>query len=447
MTRCARLALLVAFACAVVPAAAETRRVGEGPGALRAAVAGASPGDVLQLAAGVHEGPVVIDRPLTLAGEPGAVIRGDGTGNVVTVTGDDVTIRGVVVEGSGSDATDIDSGILIRKGVRRTRVEDNRLVGNLHGITIHGAVDTVVRDNIVEGRASGRINDRGNGIYVWNAPGTLVVGNDIRWGRDGIFANASRKNAFVENRMCDLRFAIHYMYTNDSKVVGNVSIGNTLGFALMFSNKITVKDNMSLGDRTHGLMLNYANNAVVTGNLVRGGLAEKCTFIYNAHKNRITGNRFEDCGIGIHFTAGSERNVIAGNAFVGNRNQVKYVGTRHVEWSSDGRGNFWSDHAAFDLDGDGIADSVFRPNDLMDHILWSQPAAKLLLGSPAVQLVRWSQDSFPAILPGGVTDSVPLTSPVTIPVPADIAALERQALIAARNRTTTDDDPDPLASH
>jgi nitrous oxidase accessory protein len=352
-----------------------------------------------------------------------------------------------VVEGSGSDATDIDSGILIRKGVRRTRVEDNRLVGNLHGITIHGAVDTVVRDNIVEGRASGRINDRGNGIYVWNAPGTLVVGNDIRWGRDGIFANASRKNAFVENRMCDLRFAIHYMYTNDSKVVGNVSIGNTLGFALMFSNKITVKDNMSLGDRTHGLMLNYANNAVVTGNLVRGGLAEKCTFIYNAHKNRITGNRFEDCGIGIHFTAGSERNVIAGNAFVGNRNQVKYVGTRHVEWSSDGRGNFWSDHAAFDLDGDGIADSVFRPNDLMDHILWSQPAAKLLLGSPAVQLVRWSQDSFPAILPGGVTDSVPLTSPVTIPVPADIAALERQALIAARNRTTTDDDPDPLASH
>ena len=78
-------------------------------------------------------------------------------------------------------------------------------------------------------------------------------------------------------------------------------------------------------------------------------------------------------------------------------------------------------HPAFDLNGDGIADSVFRPNDLMDHILWSQPAAKLLTGSPAVQLVRWSQSSFPAILPGGVTDSHPLMHPHDIPVPADIA--------------------------
>jgi hypothetical protein len=46
-----------------------------------------------------------------------------------------------------------------------------------------------------------------------------------------------------------------------------------------------------------------------------------------------------------------------------------------VEWSLDGRGNYWSDHPAFDLNGDGIADSPFRPNDLMDRILWSQPAA------------------------------------------------------------------------
>lgn len=56
-----------------------------------------------------------------------------------------------------------------------------------------------------------------------------------------------------------------------------------------------------------------------------------------------------------------------------------------------GRGNYWSDHVSYDLNGGGIADGVFRPNDLMDHILWSQPAARLLTGSPAVQLIRWSQ--------------------------------------------------------
>ena len=88
-------------------------------------------------------------------------------------------------------------------------------------------------------------------------------------------------------------------------------------------------------------------------------------------------NSFENCAIGIHFTAGSERNMLTGNAFLGNQEQVKYVGTRNMEWSHEGRGNFWSDHPAFDLNGDGIADSFYRPNDVMDQILWSQPAASL----------------------------------------------------------------------
>jgi nitrous oxidase accessory protein len=194
-------------------------------------------------------------------------------------------------------------------------------------------------------------------------------------------------------------------------------------------------------------MLNYANNADVSGNLVRGG-TEKCTFIYNAHRNLIVGNRFEGCDIGIHFTAGSERNALTGNAFIGSREQVKYVGTRHIEWSVEGRGNFWSDHPAFDLNGDAIADSPFRPNDLMDHILWSQPAAALLMGAPAVQLIRWSQASFPATMPGGVVDSHPLMTPVEIGVPDDIAAMEAEVAGRWLNAEIPDDaDADALSSH
>ena len=122
--------------------------------------------------------------------------------------------------------------------------------------------------------------------------------------------------------------------------------------------------------------------------------------------------RFAGCGIGVHFTAGSEREYeITGNAFIGNRTQVKYVGTRHHEWSAAGRGNHWSDHAAFDINGDGIADQSYRPNDRIDELLWTQPAARLLLGSPAVQLIRWAQREFPTLLPGGVVDSAPLMQP------------------------------------
>src|SRR3546814_5712588 len=80
----------------------------------------------------------------------------------------------------------------------------------------------------------------------------------------------------------------------------------------------------------------------VAVNVGRGGNG-KCLFIYNAHMNRIHDNRFEGCPIGIHFTAGSERNRVSGNAFVGNQAQVKYVGTRRVEWTHAGRGHYWSD--------------------------------------------------------------------------------------------------------
>ena len=417
--------------------------VGDG---LANAIAGAEPGDVLILAPGLHRGPVVIDKPLTLDGQGKARIDAGGQGSVITVTGEDVVIRGLELTGSGDSHQDIDSGVQMTREASRVLVEGNRIEGNLYGVDIHGAKDSIVRGNTIIGRQDHRMNQRGNGIYVWNAPGAVVEENDIRYGRDGIFTNTSRKNIFRNNLFRDLRFAVHYMYTNDSEVSGNISIGNHLGYALMFSDRIKVTGNLSLRDRSHGIMLNYANNADVIGNLVRGG-TEKCTFIYNAHKNLIAGNRFEGCDIGIHFTAGSERNAITGNAFIGSRNQVKYVGTRDVEWSLDGTGNYWSDNPAFDLNGDGVADSPYRPNDLMDHILWSQPAAALLTGAPAVQLIRWSQSSFPATLPGGVVDSFPQIRPVEITVPPEIAGYEAAADPSWLKDDADDDAIDPLAAH
>ena len=428
------------------PAWAAETHVAPGEGTLAAAIAGATPGDVLLLSGGAYLGSVTLDRTLTLQGDGTAVIDGQGKGTVITVTGDDVVLTGLQVIGSGNDNQAIDSAIKVVKGADGTRIEGNTLVENMHGVDVHGGLDTLVLNNVIRGRQNFRMNERGNGIYVWNSPGTVVEGNDVRWGRDGIFSNASKKGTYKNNLFRDLRFAVHYMYTHDSEISGNISIGNHLGFAIMFSDRVVVKDNLSLGDREHGIMLNFANSADVAGNLVRGG-TKKCLFIYNAHKNLIANNRFEGCGIGIHFTAGSERNMLTGNAFIGNDEQVKYVGTRFMEWSFEGRGNYWSDHPAFDLNGDGIADGVYRPNDLMDHILWSQPSAALLTGSPAVQLVRWSQSSFPAILPGGVTDSHPLMQPITIPVPADIALME--AAVAGRwSKGNYDDtDVDDLGTH
>jgi nitrous oxidase accessory protein len=315
----------------------------------------------------------------------------------------------------------MDAGIFIDKAGVGAAVENNRIEQNLFGVYVWGPQRALVRGNVIVGRTDLRTNERGNGVQVWNSPGTVIADNDIRFGRDGIFVTTSRNNVFRGNRFRDLRFAVHYMYTNDSEVSGNRSTGNDIGYALMFSHRLRVEGNLSEGDREHGLLFNYANESTIEGNVVRNG-GGKCVFIYNANKNLFRGNWFEGCDIGIHFTAGSERNVLTGNAFVGSRTQVKYVGTRWLEWSADGRGNYWSDNPAFDLNGDGIADAAYRPNDLVDRVIWTAPLAKLLLSSPAVQVLRWAQSQFPMLYPGGVVDSAPLMQPPAMSPPRQAEA-------------------------
>ena len=436
---------IAAAVLAVTPvwAGAWAATVNVPPGGLAEALGKASPGDTLVLAPGIHPGPVTVATPVTLEGQPGAVIDGGGRQSTVTVEAPGVTLRNLTVRNSGLSLFDQNSGIFLTKEAAGAVVENNDLIDNLIGIYVWGAPDAMVRGNRVQGRTDLRRSERGNGIQLWNAPGTKVVGNTVTHGRDGIFVTTSKRNEFRDNRFENVRFAVHYMYTNDSEVSGNVSAGNDIGYAIMFSKNLVIRNNQSRGDREHGLLLNYTINSRIEDNVIAGrfatpavipaenddvadsdvprevgGLTEgertgtlKCVFVYNTSKNVLRGNRFEDCEIGVHFTAGSERNSISGNAFINNRTQVKYVGTRALDWSEKGRGNYWSDNPAFDLNGDGISDEAYRPNDMVDRVMWAFPAAKLLINSPGIQVIRWAQSQFPALHPGGVMDSAPLMAP------------------------------------
>ncbi len=406
----------LAAAVLATPLLAAQIDVSPGPGALKAAIAVAQTGDTLRLLPGRYSGPIVLSKSVTIVGEATALIEGNGEGTVITVDAPDVELRNIEVTGSGLLLETQDSGIFLTPDATDAMVSGVYLYENLIGIYVSGANNAIVRGNRIIGRSDMRMNDRGNGIQIWNAPGAIIENNEISAGRDGIFVTTSKRNIFRGNILHDVRFAVHYMYTNDSQVIGNISRGNHIGYALMFSTGILVRDNISENDRDRGIMFNYGNKVEVSGNLVTGG-PEKCLFIYNSNKNRIFGNYLAGCDIGIQFTAGSEHNDIYSNAFVANRTQVKYVGTRWLEWSANGIGNYWSDNSAFDLDGNGIGDAAYRPNDLTDQIIWRYPAAKLLLNSPAIQVLQWAQREFPALHPGGVTDSHPLMT-----VPENLAA-------------------------
>lgn len=411
------LLVAAAFAQALSNRAiAATVSVSPGVGALKQAISHAAPGDVLELLPGVYHGPIIIDKSLRLIGQQGSVIKGSGAGSTITVAAADVVIKNLTITGSGKELETMDSGVFVNKSGDRALIENNMIKDNLFGVYFWGPKNAVMRGNTVIGMKISRINQRGNGISLWNTPGSVVENNDFQYGRDGIFTTTSRNNIFKNNRFRNLRIAVHYMYTNNSEISGNLSMGNKVGYALMFSNKLVVKGNRSIKDRNHGIMLNFANSSVIENNSVEYGRT-KCVFIYNSNNNIFSGNRFKGCGIGIHFTAGSERNTVTNNAFVANRTQVKYVGSRNLDWSSGGRGNYWSDNAAFDLDGDGLADTAYRPNDMIDRVIWAQPLAKLLINSPAIQVLRWAQSRFPALLPGGIVDSAPLMVPPRIKSP------------------------------
>jgi nitrous oxidase accessory protein len=284
-----------------------------------------------------------------------------------------------------------------------------------------------VIDNRITNRNDVWLNNRGNGIHAWNNVGVTIEGNQVTGGRDGIFMQLGSDNIISGNTFEHLRFAVHFMYSKRGAIADNVSIGNHIGYALMYSDNLKVTGNVSVKDRDEGLALNSTHKGEISDNYVyaNGG---RCLFMYLSIRNVLRGNRFEGCDIGVHVT-GSDDNVIVDNAFIGNHIQMRYAGTKVYEWSQNGRGNYWSDNSAFDLDGDGIADTAYRPNNVVDWIIWRYPLAKLLLSSPAMELLRAAQEQFPALYPGGVVDSYPLMSPPPAPrvLPAVPQNLEWEA--------------------
>ena len=131
------------------------RRRGPGGGASRVRpgrssrdLAAARDGDVLVLAPGVHPGGCRHRQSVTLAGEQGAILDGDGTGHVIVVDAPGVTIE-------GPDRAQLPDQRRVRRhrdlvdktsrGVRL--VGNNRIEGCRFGIWIHGTPEAEVTGN------------------------------------------------------------------------------------------------------------------------------------------------------------------------------------------------------------------------------------------------------------------------------------------------------------
>lgn len=392
--------------------------------ALQRAVAAAAPGAVLTVSPGLHHVHLLLDKPVTLDGRPGAILDGDGRGDVVHIRSPGVTVRHLTIRHSGHDLTHMNAGIYVESAATGADVEDNRIQDTLFGVYLDGPHDVKVIGNDITGIARLRVADRGDGIHLWNDTHCVISSNDVHGTRDGIYDYASHDDLIADNHIHRVRYGVHQMYTTRETLQGNTSSHNVAGLALMSSDHLRVIGNRLFDDASYGILFNYVTYSDISGNEIRrisgetgaGGAVldggeGKGMFVYNSEFNRIHMNLMADSAIGIHVTAGSQDNKLYANVFLGNRTQVKYVQNAAEEWSLHGEGNYWSNYLGWDLDGDGVGDVPYRPNDGVDVLLWKYPDARALMSSPAILMLRYVQRSFPVFTPPNIQDSHPLMRP------------------------------------
>jgi len=169
-----------------------------------------------------------------------------------------------------------------------------------------------------------------------------------------------------------------------------------------------VRNNRAWGNSDHGIMLRTIQDSVIENNVVAGNM--RGFFIYDVEYTTLKNNLVVDNQVGVHLSAGSTRNVVEGNDFIANREQVRYVGARDEVWGAQS-GNHWSNYLGWDRDGNGIGDVPYEANDMVDRLTWRYPSIKLLLASPAVQALRLVGQQFPVLRVPSVVDPKPRMQP------------------------------------
>lgn len=406
--RALRALALLLCALAALPAAAATVwtvRPGE---SIQAAIDAAAAGDTVEVQRARYVENLRIEKPLTLRGVDRPTISGGLKGDVIRVTAEDVTIEGLIVSDSGDSLREQNSGIYIWPGSHRAVIRNCDITYSLFGLWIEQANDVLVEGNLITGKREYRSPMRGNGIQLYNTRRAQVIGNNVSFVRDALYVDVSHDAVFRGNRLHHSRYGTHYMNSYRNLWEDNDVWMNRGGLALMEVRDQVVRNNRVWANSDHGIMLRTIQDAVVEDNIVAGNA--RGFFIYDAEYNVLRGNLITDNIVGVHLWAGSKNNEVEMNDFVGNREQVRYVGARDMVWG-EAQGNHWSNYLGWDRNGDGIGDVPYEANDMVDRLSWRHPLMKLLLASPAIQTLRLVGQQFPLLRAPSVVDPNPRMQP------------------------------------
>ncbi len=384
---------------------AKTLNVGIDYETIGAALVQAEDGDVIEIVQGVYKESLKINKSVHVKGIDNPVISAS-KGNIIEITKPDVIIEGLTLTYHDADLATSDTAIRILKGADRVTVKNNKLLNVMFGIWNLDGKGIRIENNTIISIKELEKHKRGNCINLTGSQSVRILDNTMNYCRDGIYMELCHDATVVGNSVKNSRYAVHTMWVDRGDFSNNVAHDNLVGLAIMYTDHSRINDNLSFGNRTHGLLLIQSLRSEINGNSVIGNT--KGIFLYNSVYNELMSNLVMNNQLGIHNWGGSEDNTITGNSFIDNEVQVKYIARNNQKWDN----NYWSDYIGWDMTGDGIGDNKYESNSIVDQILWRFPLAKILFSSPSLQMLWMLEKQFPVFEVPKVIDNRPTMAPL-----------------------------------
>lgn len=351
------------------------------------------------------EGNIIIDKAIFFLGRDFPTIDGDRKFEVLSIKSNNVTVKGFKIQHSGYATIDDPGGIKVYDSHDVTII-DNLVYDNFFGIYIQYSKNCVIKNNkiIAFGKEEQEI---GNGIHCWKSDSLQIIGNYVSGNRDGIYFEFVTNSVIWRNiSVHNIRYGLHFMFSNDDAYFSNIFENNGAGVAVMYTKNVvmmnnTFKDNW--GDAAYGLLLKDISDAYIFNNRFINNTS--AIFMDGGNRIKVEKNTFKANGWGLKIQASCMDNVIENNNFLGNTFDVS---TNSTLIQNRFIANYWDKYEGYDLNKDGIGDVPYRPLSLFSVIVERNPPAMLLFRSFMVSLLDKSEKILPSLTPENFIDNTPL---------------------------------------
>lgn len=404
-----RFILLIIFLFFFGDLAASTIRVGAGRvyKSIGKAIEMAEEGDTILVDAGHYkEKNLFINIPgLVLKGIGYPVLDGQNKIEIITIKADRVVVDGFKLINSGVSSLDDLSGIKVYES-SLVNIRNNILENTFFGIYLSNTLKTTVENNRLTASSTEEFQS-GNGIHCWKSDSLKVIGNTISGHRDGIYFEFVKNSVIWRNiSKSNLRYGLHFMFSDDDMYVNNVFRNNGSGVSVMYSNRIKMFSNYfeeNWGDAAHGILLKEISDGFVEGNY----FMKNTSAVYMEGANRIYMKRnvFENNGWALKIQASCSGVVLELNNFIGNTFDV---GTNGSLVLNQFKNNYWDKYEGYDLNKDSIGDIPYRPVSMYSMIVEKYPPAMILFRSFITSLLDRTEKILPSLTPENLKDSAPM---------------------------------------